>query len=97
MKLTENNIGVLGFNYEKGISDCYSKKLEKTFSNEDEYRQITIYVWFKGDSWAFNHVTIKEEIFSKNTPRTCNEITVLNNISRLKPLVKLLLLIEKFN
>lgn len=97
MKLTENNIGILGFNYEPTISDCYSKKLDKIAKNSEDSKQITVYVWFKGDSWAYNHVTIKEEIFSSNVLTDTKEITVMENISRLKPLVKLLLLIEKYN
>lgn len=97
MKLTENNIGILGFVNDQKIEDCFFKSLEVINKNSEDSKKITINVWFKGDSWTYNHVTIKEEVFSRNVLTDTNEITVLENISRLKPLVKLLLLIEKYN
>ena len=97
MKLTENNIGILGFNYEPTISDCYSKKLEKITKNSEDSKQITVYIWFKGDSWAYNHVTVKEDCYSRDVITDTHEITIMDSISTLKPLVKLLLILEKYN
>lgn len=98
MKLTQNNIRILGFVNDQETGDCFFKILEFKNKKTESSIKITICFWFKGDFWAKNHVTIKEEVFSKNILiDDAKEITIMNNIKKLKPLVKLLLLLEKHN
>lgn len=94
MKLNRKNLRILGFKDDPNNADTYTKKM--LINNSDNHKrddkvELVVDVYLKGDGWAYNHVTVNTLVNGKlsGTDGTY-EICILRNLTKVKPLLKLL-------